>query len=141
MKALILSFLVILIFTSCSSHGEKRTSEYQPQHTTRSLTEDNDMVEVRVIKTYAVSKSSMKIKGLCYVESHSDRQPCEDITLQLMGHDSKLETMTDEIGSFSFMPLDREPKSIEVASSRYKLKAGKVSAQAGSILTVILIRK
>lgn len=134
--------IMTFIFFSCSSR-DYESSSYQADQHSRMIKEDGEMMESRVVKTYIVSKSKMKITGLCYVEADKRREPCENITIHLIDHENegRLETVTDEIGAFSFLPTNRNLLDIEIVSLKYKLKAGKVLVQAGSQLTIILIKK
>ena len=142
MKMISLILLLILSLNSCAS-ANKGKQVQQSSYPTSTWAEDNDMIETRVVKVYVTSKNNMMVKGLCYVETKEDREPCENITLHLVDHENseRLESVTNEVGSFNFTPKDRRPRSIEVKSSRYKLKAGKVIVQAGTVLTIVLVKK
>ena len=141
-KNLIILFILTQTLISCSSYGLSG-QQYSVNSNDLTRSESSEMVETRVVKTYMVPRSRMKIEGLCFIETSSSRDTCENITLYLIDNEkkTKIETVTDEIGGFVFNSPDRSPKNIEVFSKKYKLKAGRVAVQAGSTLTIILVKK
>ena len=144
MKALsIYLFIGLSLLASCSSTSNHTEVENSRITTQSSRDTEDDMIETRVVKTDLVPKGKMKIRGLCYIEHNTEREACHNIVIQLVDQKTgeKLETVTDEIGSFSFTPNNRNPKYIEVRSQRFKLKAGKVTVHAGASLSIVIIKK